>query len=417
MSTTSSTTTSPIIFLVDMQSFYASVEKAAHPEHADCPVVVAGDPSRRSGIVLAACPLAKQAGITTAETLGEALGKCPDLVVMRPHMQRYIDVSLQITEILMRFTDLIEPYSIDEQFMDVGGSVRLYGDGVSIAKQVQTQVMAETGVYARVGIGPNKVMAKMACDMFAKKNADGVFWLTEANLRDTAWKRPVQDMFGVGRRMRQHFNRLGIWTIGDLAQFPLAHLKAQWGVQGHVLWMSANGVDYSPVKPHTHATQKAVGHAMTLPRDYATAEEIKVVVRELSEEVCRRARSKGLMGETASLGCRGADFDRPTGFHRQVKLVAPTNDGRTLFEAAWPLFAQFWDGAPVRQVAVTLSQLRSDETVQLDLFHDFTRERKLNDAIDQLKLKYGSAAVLRSASLLDAGQAKTRARKIGGHEK
>ena len=156
---------------------------------------------------------------------------------------------------------------------------------------------------------------------------------------------------------------------------------------------------------------------MTLPRDYATAEEIKVVVRELSEEVCRRARSKGLMGETASLGCRGADFDRPTGFHRQVKLVAPTNDGRTLFEATWRLFAQFWDGAPVRQVAVTLSQLRSDETVQLDLFHDFARERKLNDAIDRLKLKYGSAAVLRSASLLDAGQAKTRARKIGGHEK
>jgi nucleotidyltransferase/DNA polymerase involved in DNA repair len=407
----------PTIFLVDMQSFYASVEKSHYPEFKDQPVVVAGDPSRRSGIILAACPLAKSFGVTTAETLGEALGKCPTLVILRPHMQRYIDVSLQITEIMFRFTDLVEPYSIDEQFMDVSGSLALFGDAYSLAKQLQHQIQEETDVYARVGMGPNKVLAKMACDMFAKKNTNGIFHLHPGNLQETAWPMPVEKMFGVGRRMRRHFERLGIHTIGDLAQYPLDKLQQIWGVPAHVLWMSANGIDYSPVKPHTHATQKAVGHNMTLPRDYTTAEEVKVVIRELSEEVCRRARSKGLIGQTASLGCRGADFEHPTGFYRQLKLAYPTNHGKALFDATWQLFQTFWDGEPVRSVGVTLNQLRADDTIQLDLFHDVVRERNLNDAIDAIKSKYGTAAIIRSSSLTEAGQAYARAHKIGGHMK
>jgi len=408
----------PIIYLVDMQSFYASVEKARHPEFRDKPLIVAGDPSRRSGIVLAACPIAKKYGVTTAEWVGEAVRKCPEVVVVRPHMQEYIHVSLQISAILERFSDLIEPYSIDEQFMDVTRSYGLFGsDPREVAQKVQTAIGHETGVYARVGIGPNKVLAKMACDNFAKKNTDGIFTLTHDNKRDALWPLSIDKMFGVGSRMNRHLRRLGIHTIGELANFPLVKLKQIWGVNGHVLWMTANGYDYSPVTPTTYDLQKGIGHHMTLPRDYRTYEEIRVVLLELSEEVCRRARYKGLMGETVSVGCRGADFDRPTGFHRQTKLDSPTNHMQRILAAVEQLFERHWDGEPVRSVGVSLTQLRADDEYQLDLFHDRERERKLDKTVDSIKERYGSAAIVRASSLTAAGQAYERANKIGGHYK
>lgn len=160
------------IFLVDGQSFYASIEKAAHPELKDKPVAV-GDPARRSGIILAACPVAKSRGVTTAERVGEALAKCPDLKVIRPRMQTYITISLLITEIFESFTDQVEPYSIDEQFLDVTGSTACFGPPAEIAKQIQSRVLLSTGVWTRCGIGPTKVLAKMATDNFAKKDLKG----------------------------------------------------------------------------------------------------------------------------------------------------------------------------------------------------------------------------------------------------
>lgn len=147
-----------VIFLVDMQSFYASVEKVKKNEYKDKPLVVAGDPERRSGIILAACSLAKKFGVKTAEPLWQAINKCPDLVIVKPHMQDYIDVSIAISEIMEQFTDLIEPFSIDEQFMDVTGSQKLFGDGIEIAKKVQKKIFDDTGIYARVGIGKNKIL-------------------------------------------------------------------------------------------------------------------------------------------------------------------------------------------------------------------------------------------------------------------
>ncbi|MFD2670164.1 DNA polymerase IV [Marinicrinis sediminis] len=411
-------TSSRVIFLVDMQSFYASVEKAAYPEYRNQPVVVAGDPARRSGIVLAACPIAKTYGITTAERLGEAMGKCPKLIVVRPHMQRYIEVSLQISEIMERFSDLVEPYSIDEQFMDVTGSQKLFGEPENIARQLQQMIQTETGVYARVGIGPNKVLAKMACDNFAKKNENGIHTLSQEQIADSLWKLPVGCMFGIGSRMRRHLQRLGIHSIGELARFPLHRLKQRWGINGEVIWLTANGIDYSPVSPDTHhQQQKAVGHQMTLPRDYDSLETIQVILLELSEEVCRRARSKGLIGQTVSVGCRGIDFERPTGFYRQMTLSDMTCHGKDVYQAACALFKQHWDGQPVRSVSVTLSQLQSDALYQMDLFRDREKERSLDQTLDWIKDKYGSAAIVRSVSATQAGQAWERAHKIGGHYK
>ncbi|NMM51336.1 DNA polymerase IV [Paenibacillus aquistagni] len=406
-----------VIMLADCQSFYTSVEKAAHPEYFDQPVVVAGDPARRSGIILAACPLAKKHGITTAERLGEALGKCPDLIVIRPRMQEYIRVSLEITAIMQTYTDLVEPYSIDEQFLDITGSQELFGPPEEIARSLQEKILKDTGIYIRVGISENKVLAKMACDNYAKKKPSGIWTLAANDIEAMLWPLPIHQMFMVGSRMTKHLTRMGIHTIGDLAKVPLSRLRAKWGVNGEVLWMIANGKDYSPVKPNTHNTQKGIGHQMTLPYDYCTLEEIRIPLLELTELVCQRTRRKGFMGYVVSVGCRGADFNKSTGFHRQKKLAEPTNLTSEVYQTVMSLFTKHWNGAPIRSIGVSLTDLVSDQIVQLDLFHDRERELALEKAADQIKLKYGNAAIMRASSLQAAGQARDRAQKIGGHYK
>ncbi|MDP5273390.1 DNA polymerase IV [Chengkuizengella axinellae] len=406
-----------VIMLVDCQSFYASVEKAAHPQFKNKPVVVAGDPARRSGIVLAACPLAKKYGVTTAERLGEAMGKCPDLIVLKPRMKLYIDVSFQITQLLETFTDLVEPYSIDEQFLDLTNTQHLFGTPEQIAEQIQEKIVDATSVHTRIGISYCKVVAKMACDHFAKKNEKGIFQLPKQDLQSVLWPLPIHKLFLVGSRMNTHLLRLGIHTIGDLADTPLSKLREKWGVNGELLWKIAKGMDASPVTPQTHEKQKGIGHQMTLPRDYWSKTELEVILLELTELVCRRCRTKGYMGSVVSVGCRGADFDRKTGFHRQKKIAVPTNVTNEVYETVRQLFYAHWDGSPVRSLGVSLTQLVSDQEYQLSMFDPFEKDRSLEKATDGLKDKYGDAIIMRAASVAEAGQAKDRAVKIGGHYK
>ncbi|MGO4696643.1 DNA polymerase IV [Paenibacillus sp. 2TAB26] len=416
-----------VIMLADCQSFYASVEKAEHPEYRHLPVAVAGDPERRSGIILAACPIAKSFGVTTAERLGDSLAKCPDLIIIKPRMQLYIDVSMMITSIYQSYTDLVEPYSIDEQFLDVTGSLHLYGSPDELAHHIQTRIQEELGVYTRFGIAENKILAKTACDNYAKKNDAGIYTLSRDNLEDTLWTLPVSKMFMVGSRMTRHFQSMGLETIGQLAATPLEKLKLMMrrkfgknsDINAELYWNIANGIDKSPVTPGTHqVAPKAIGHMMTLPRDYGKLEEIKVVLLELTELVCQRCRGKGYMGHVVSVGLMGADYDRPTGFSRQMKMDDPTNVTNQVYRAAVELMLRHWDGYPVRKVGVSLSQFSQDDEYQLSLF-DPNREKTmaLERATDALKRKYGDATILRAVSITDAGQAQHRSEKIGGHYK
>lgn len=406
-----------VIFLVDMQTFYASVEKADNSKFQDKPLIVSGDPERRSGIILAACPLAKEYGVKTAEPLWQAKIKCPEAIIVRPRMQRYIEVSYQITQILEQFTDLVEAFSIDEQFLDVTGSQRLFGNPLEIAQKLQIVIQEGTGVYSRIGIGPNKILAKIACDALAKKNREGIFQLDHTNMKEQMWPLPINKMFGIGNRMEHHLGRMGIQRIGQLAQFPVHILKKRWGINGEVLWQIANGIDYSPVTLNTHVHQKAIGHQTTLPRDYGTLDEIKVILLELSEEVAQRVRAKNYRGNTVSVGVRGADFENPTGFHRQVKLTTPTNFGMDIFKAAFKLFCAHWDKLPIRSAGITLSQLQSADSYQLSLFDFSMRREELNQAMDVIRSKYGQTAIVRASSLTKSGQAFARSEKIGGHYK
>ncbi|MWC26695.1 DNA polymerase IV [Paenibacillus sp. MMS18-CY102] len=413
--------------LADCQSFYASVEKAHNPAYAGKPVVVAGDPERRSGIVLAACPLAKAMGVTTAQRLGEAVAKCPDVVIVRPRMAEYIRISLQISDIYRSYTDLVEPYSIDEQFLDVTGTLHLHGGSPEeMARRMQQQVLAETGIYCRFGIAENKILAKTACDNYAKKNESGLYVLHKHGLEDTLWTLPIHKLFMSGNRMTHHFQSMGIETIGQLAKTPLDRLKQlmrrKFGknsdINAELYWRIANGEDDSPVTPQTHeAAPQSIGHQMTLPRDYGSLEEIKVVLLELTELVCQRCRSKGFMGQVIAVGCQGADFDRPTGFFRQLKMIDPTNVTNQVYRLAVQLLERHWDGQPVRKVGVTLAQFQDGEQYQLAMFDDRERAMALERATDALKEKYGDSIIMRAVSVTAAGQARDRSGKIGGHYK
>lgn len=403
-----------VILLVDIQSFYASIEKTLRPELKDKPVIVSGDPRRRNGVVLAACPLAKGFGIKNADTLWKAQTYCPDVVVVRPHMQLYLDASLRITNILERFSDEVEPYSIDEQFISVKGSQKLFGTPIEIASKIKNTIRNEIGVSARIGIGPNKVLSKMACDHFAKKNQSGIFCLTQQNMKQYLWPLPIGKMFGIGHRLNRHFQNMGICTIGQLAQFPLNKLTKKWGINGHVLWMTANGIDHSPVTKESFYGQKGIGHHMTLPRDYHHLEEINIVLLELCEEVCRRLRRKKLLGKIVTVSCRGNRFDFPSGFHRQIKMD-PTNETMVTYQYVTKLFKQHWNGEPVRSLGVGLSNLCPDNLIQLSLFEERLKSMKIGYVMDDIKERFGPTAILRASSLTSAGQAQERALKIGGH--
>lgn len=413
-----------VIMLVDGLSFYASIEKAAHPEYRDKPVAV-GDPARKSGIILAACPVAKSQGVTTAERVGEALAKCPELVVIRPRMQTYISVSLFMTEIYESFTDQVEPYSVDEQFLDVTGSLSLFGGSVDeIARQIQTRVQLSTGVWTRVGVGPTKILAKMATDNFAKKVPEGVYTLSKDNIESDLWPLPIHQMFMVASRMTRHFVRMRLLTIGDIARLDLGEFKRrmryemgkQSDIQAEYYWQTANGIDPSPVIAGMRKQIKVINNGRALKwGKYRTIEDIEPLMLELVIEVCRRARRYGYMGRVINVAAAETDGYRSSSFGRQVTLFRPTYLEHEVGAAAYSLFLKHWKRMPITHLHITLTGLSDDDVYQLDLFEDREKLILRSKTIDQIKDRFGPASIVRASSLMETGQAYERATQIGGH--
>ncbi|AIQ68439.1 DNA polymerase IV [Paenibacillus graminis] len=413
-----------VILLSDCQAFYASVEKAAHPEYRDKPIAV-GDPSRMNGIVLAACPIAKAQGVTTASRVGEALAKCPELIVIRPRMGTYIKVSLLISEIYRTYTDLVEPYSIDEQFLDVTGSLAYFGGSLKdMIQKIQHHVLLSTGVWTRIGIGSTKVMAKMATDNYAKKMKEGIYELTFNQLESTLWRLPVQDMFMVASRMTKNFWRMGISTIGDIARMELPEFKQrmrttmgkQSDIQAEYYWQTARGLDPSPVVTGIRHQIKSVGHGKALRWNlYTRLTDIEVVLLELVIEVCQRARRYRYMGAVVSISVLETDGESSCSYERQMTLPEPSSLTHEVAAAALTLFMDNWSGLPVGRLAITLSRLSDDGVIQLTLFDDRVRSYNKERAIDGIKARYGNQALIRASSLLESGVARERAEQIGGH--
>lgn len=414
-----------VVFLIDGQTFYASVEKSFRPELADLPVAIA-DPERKSGIILAACPVAKAKGVTTAERVSQALVKCPELIVIRPRMGTYIQMSLLITQIFERHTDLVEPYSIDEQFLDVTGSLRGYASAEELAYTIQEEIRLSVGVHTRVGIGPTKVLAKMATDNFAKRMPGGIFRLDEDNMATQLWPLPVQQMFMVNTRMARHFYRMGLLQIGDIARLDQLEFRRrmrlemgkQSDIQADYYWQTACGIDPSPVTPRIRKELKSISHGKALRASlYRTLADIEVVLLELVVEVCRRCRRHGYMGRTVCVGAVETDGDRSWGFSRQLTLPEQTCLTHEVAAAARSLFIRYWSGSPISRLYLSLNAVSDDHLLQLTLFDDREKVYRREKAIDGIKNRYGSDAILNASSLLAAGVARERAGQIGGHYK
>lgn len=404
-----------IILLVDMESFYASVEIADNPNLKGKPVVVCGDPAKRRGIVLAASQEAKKWGIKTGMTVRECLAHCPGAVLRIPRMKRYLEISLQITKILEKFTDRVMPYSIDEQFLDMTGCEMLWGTPEAMAQKINNAVLNSANILCRTGIGDNMLQAKMACDCFAKNDPERFFRLTSENYSYYVHPLPIRKLFGVGSKMEKHLYNMGIRTIGSLAKIPKKYLTRKWGIVGEVLWLSAHGIDSSTVDCVSTPKQRGIGSSVTLPRDYKKLSEIKVVLLELCDEVCSRAREMDMIGRTTVVYCRGANFDQPTGFLKRKTMWAASAMTPEVFPYTLELFKENWDGLPVRTLGVSLTNLLPSGSLQLSFFEDRIRLWNLCRVMDITRRRFGKKSIFFGASLLESGQFFARSRKIGGH--
>ena len=386
-----------IIFHCDLNCFYASAELLDHPELRHLPVAVCGDPESRHGIILAKNEPAKGFGVKTAETIWQARKKCPELVLLPAHHDKYRRLSRQVGEIYREYTDLVEPFGIDESWLDLTGSLHLFGgDAAALADRLRDRLRRELGLTISVGVSFNKVFAKLGSDY---KKPDATTVITRENFRRIVWPLPVSDLLYVGRAAEQTFQRFGVKTIGDLAAFDRQALFTLLGKHGVQLHDYACGLDRSPVSPAGQYTPpKSVGNGFTFPRNLQGREEIRGGITQLSDHVAARLRLCGMKCQGVSLAIRDPDFHD---ISRQTRLDAPTYLGRELARSAMALADQCWSmDRPVRALTVTAIYLipAEEAAAQLELWdaprqHQRERRERLEQAMDAIRAKYGGRAI------------------------
>ena len=384
------------ILHVDMNNFYASVETLFAPEYRDVPMAVAGDQESRHGIILAKNMLAKSRGVKTAEPIWQAKRKCPDLRLLPPHHERYAEYSRLAKQIYCEYTDRVESFSLDECWLDVYGSGRLFGDGREIAEQIRERVKRELGLTVSIGVSFNKVFAKLGSDY---KKPDAPTWISRDNYQRLVWPLPVTDLLYVGRSAAETLERVGVRTIGDLARFDRERLFRLLGKQGSQLHDYACGLDRSPVAPAGQYTPpKSVGNGNTFAHNLQSREEIQAGIVQLADQVGARLRRHRMKCTGVALQIRDPDF---RDISRQKRLEVPTCLGREIAREAMELADGCWNmQKPVRALTVTAIYLIPEDqaAVQQTLFGDQgaeQRERleKLAHAMDAIRDKYGKGAI------------------------
>ena len=333
-----------VIFHCDCNSFYASVELLSHPELRERPVAVCGDPASRHGIILAKNEAAKTFGVKTAETIWQARQKCPELVLLPSHHRLYEEYSKKVNAIYERFTDLIEPFGIDESWLDVTGTLHLFGgDPRALADRIRAEVKGELGLTVSVGVSFNKVFAKLGSDY---KKPDATTVITVEDIPTIVWPLPVTDLLFVGRAAAGVLRQYGVETIGQLAAFDRDALVTLLGKQGGQLWAYANGLENSPVAPAgQYVPPKSVGNGFTFPRNLTTRDEVHRGLAVLCDEVAARLRKDGLKASTLQVVIRDPAF---RDLCRQRPLKAPTYLARELTAAAPKSTASRSSSAPSR---------------------------------------------------------------------
>lgn len=387
-----------VILHCDMNGFFASVESLYYPEHRGKPLAVCGDPAARHGIILAKNEEAKKYGIVTAETIYSALKKCPELCLVPPHFDRYEKASSAANEIYRRFTDLVEPFSIDESFLDVSGSTHLFGDGKTIADTLRHTVREELGLTISVGVSFNKIFAKLGSDY---KKPDATTVITRENYKHIVWPLPVDALMYAGRSTVKKLRQIGVNTIGDLAAQDLTVIRTLLGKNGEALWRSACGQDNSPVRvPGEEDEVKSVGKGLTFSHDLTTEAQIAPAVLALCESVGQRLRALGMRCGGVQVKLRDPDFKD---IDRQMHLERPTCATREIAAAAMELIRRnHKNGDPLRMITVTAIALESEKALQLSLYEEDQkglRQEALDHSLDRLRERFGRSAV-QPASLL-----------------
>jgi DNA polymerase IV len=386
------------IFHIDVNSAYLSWTAAYRIQHGgnidlrDFPSVVGGDPLSRHGIVLAKSIPAKKYGIQTGETLFTARQKCPGLIVVPPKYDLFMQCSNALVNILKEYTDKIQRFSVDECFLDFTGTENLYKDPISLAHEIKDRVKNELGFTVNIGISCNKLLAKVASDF---QKPDKVHTLFPTEIPEKMWPLPVEDLFMVGRATTAKLHKLNIFTIGDLANHDLNILKFYLKSHGNLIWNYANGIENSSVRASNYISMKGIGNSTTIPYDVEDKETAHMVLLSLTETVSMRLRNSHNCCRLVSIGIKTSDF----AYHsHQRKLSCATDSTNKIAKVVYKLFDEAWRGESIRHLGVSVSELCSNELHQVSFFDDkaYEKNRKLDRAMDEIRMKYGSNALVRS---------------------
>lgn len=389
-----------IILHCDLNNFFASVSLLLEPAFKDKPVAVCGSVEQRHGIVLAKNELAKSFGVKTAEAVWEAKAKCPQLVTLPPNYQKYKEYSIAAHKIYERYTDLIEPFGIDECWLDVTGSTLLFGSGEQIAERIRNDIKTELGITVSVGVSFNKIFAKLGSDM---KKPDAVTVISRENFRQKVWPLPAADLLFVGKSTAERLKGSGLYTIGDVAECTEAMLTRLLGKSGHTLKIYASGEDDSPVTPPSEDdTPKSIGRSVTPDHDITTREEVWKIFLTLAEDIAKNLAKKELYAtsiqvHTRTVSLKVKEFSRTLpGAVCSAMLIA--KKGMEIFDEGYT-FEQ-----PLRSVGLRVSSLKSEgaAAVQQDLFGASSNDEKIEQiesSVRKVRERFGQDSVKRGRIL------------------
>ena len=383
-----------MIIHIDMDAYYASVEIRDNPQLADKPVIIGGSSTGR-GVVSTANYIARKFGVHSAMPTSQAVRLCPHATLIRPRMDYYAAISKQIRDIFHTYTDLVEPLSLDEAFLDVIGSRKLFGDAVTIATLIKTRIATEVGLTASAGVAPNKFLAKVASDL---EKPNGLVIVDPEAIQAFLDPLPVSRVWGVGAQTQKKLESYGVHTIAHLRQLSLEVLKSAFGINSDHFWRLSRGLDTRAVVPDRDA--KSISHETTFHQDLTDPDALRAWLLDLTDQVARRMRRHKIVGRTVHLKIRYSNFETIT---RSRTLDEPTNSNDTLARFVSDLFSQsqlsFNRG--IRLIGMGVDKLSCNRPIQLSLFdqEDAERSKRIDQATDAIRDKFGKLALKRGSTL------------------
>ena len=405
---------------IDLKSFFASAEcldRGLNP--FTTPLVVANPTQGNGAITLAVTPYLKTLGVKSRGRLYE-IPKSIKYMIAKPRMSLYLAKSREVVEVYLKYVSLedLHIYSIDECFLDVTNYLKMYGKSdYELALDILEDVRKETGLTATCGIGPNMLLAKLSMDIEAKHNKDFIAKWTYDDIPTKLWPiHPLSKVWGIGPRMEVNLNRLGIYSVYDLAHYDRNKLKQKFGVIGTELWNHANGIDLSLIGDMEKTKDKSYSHSQVLFKDY-NGNNIKIIIREMVEVVTMRLHKNHVTSSLIGLGI-GYSKDVGGSFYHQIKLDQATDVENVILSNALMIFDKYYEGLPIRKVTISCGRLQEKSGVQLNIFDNIEKikeQEQIDEAILEIKDKYGKNALLKASSLLNDSTIHERNKKIGGH--